>query len=34
LLWSVRSMLLPGWVQKTMVNERKTILAKLSVFSS
>lgn len=33
-LWFVRSALMPGWIQKTMVNKRKAILAKLSVFSS
>jgi len=33
-LWLLRSILLPGWIQKTMVQERTAILAKLSVFSS
>jgi len=33
-LWLVRSFLLPDWIQKTMINDRKAILARLSVFSS
>ncbi len=34
LLWFIRARVLPGWIRKTMVDERKVILAKLTVFSS